>query len=324
MTTTTPTVSIAMPAYNAEKYLPDAVESILAQTYADWELIIADDGSTDGTADIIRTYEQRDCRIRSVRMPHNSGRCLEPRLAAVHAARAPLVMSVDADDVLDADLVEQALRRREETGADIVLPVMARFTGNPAGEPQFVVPASSFPLESVMKGTEAALLTIGGWKIAFIAALCPKELYRKTEKLLPPGSAPHLIEALTRILLDNAASVAWIPARYWYRDTPGSVTHSPKVVESVALTNAAVLEYMRGRHGMDSEAALRAEAALFVSVIEMLYLPSPDMKTVANLRAQVRPHCIRHLVSRKHIAVLRLGLRAASLIFRTYGHIKKR
>ena len=322
--TTTPTVSIAMPAYNAEKYLPDAIESILAQTFSDWELIIADDGSTDGTAEIIRTYEERDCRIRSVRMPCNSGRCLEPRLAAVHAAKADLVMCVDADDVLDADLVEQALRRREKTGVEIVLPVMARFTGVPGGRPQFVVPASSFPLERVMKGMEAALLTIGHWKIAFIAALCPKALYLKTEKLLPASGARNLDEALTRILLDNAVSVAWIPARYWYRDTPGSVTHSPKVVESVALTNAAVLEYMRGRHGMDSEAALRAEAALFVSVIDMLYLPWPDLKTVAALRTQVRPHRIRHLVSRKHIAALRMGLRAASLIFRTYGHFKKR
>lgn len=322
--TTTPTVSIAMPAYNAEKYLPDAIESILAQTFADWELIIADDGSTDGTAEIIRTYEERDCRIRSVRMPCNSGRCLEPRLAAVHAAKADLVMCVDADDILDSAALEQAVRRQSETGAEIVLLVMAGFSSPHPHSPSFLLPSGDFPLQRVVRGTEAAAMTLGKWELSFNGALCLKKLYLETEKMLPSSASTHLDEAQTRMLLDAATSVAWVPAPYWYRDAPGSVTHSPHVKKNVALSNIDVLRYMRETHGIDSEISLQAEAAAFCSMIELLYQARPEFNVIAELRALVRPRKIRHLVSRKHIAALRLGLRAASLIFRTYGHFKKR
>lgn len=55
-------VSIIVPAYNAEQWLPDAVASVLAQTFTDWELIIVNDGSTDGTGPLARGYS--DSRIR--------------------------------------------------------------------------------------------------------------------------------------------------------------------------------------------------------------------------------------------------------------------
>jgi glycosyltransferase involved in cell wall biosynthesis len=66
-------VSIGMPVYNGEKYLRDALESILAQTYAPFELIISDNASTDGTAEICRAYAARDRRIRYYRNERNMG-----------------------------------------------------------------------------------------------------------------------------------------------------------------------------------------------------------------------------------------------------------
>ena len=59
-----PLISVIMPVYNAELYLADAVNSILAQTYANFEFIIVDDGSTDGSAELVRTFAERDNRIR--------------------------------------------------------------------------------------------------------------------------------------------------------------------------------------------------------------------------------------------------------------------
>lgn len=66
-----PTVSIILPVYNGERYLNEAVESILAQTYPSWELIIVDDCSTDGTPEICQSYVKKDDRIRYVRNETN-------------------------------------------------------------------------------------------------------------------------------------------------------------------------------------------------------------------------------------------------------------
>ena len=68
-----PRVSVGMPVYNAERYLCDAIDSVLAQTYADFELIISDNGSTDGTEDICRSYEARDKRVRYISSATNRG-----------------------------------------------------------------------------------------------------------------------------------------------------------------------------------------------------------------------------------------------------------
>jgi glycosyltransferase involved in cell wall biosynthesis len=70
---TVPRVSVGMPVYNGERYLPQAIDSVLSQTFADLELIISDNASTDATADICREYARRDPRIRYFRNATNIG-----------------------------------------------------------------------------------------------------------------------------------------------------------------------------------------------------------------------------------------------------------
>ena len=68
-----PRISIGMPVFNGEKYIAEAIESILAQTFADFELIISDNGSQDGTMALCRYYAARDTRIRLEQQPENRG-----------------------------------------------------------------------------------------------------------------------------------------------------------------------------------------------------------------------------------------------------------
>src|SRR5580704_9548085 len=71
-----PPVSIGLPVYNGQRYLADALDSIVTQTFGDFELIISDNASTDQTEDICRDYATRDSRIRYVRSPVNLGASL--------------------------------------------------------------------------------------------------------------------------------------------------------------------------------------------------------------------------------------------------------
>jgi glycosyltransferase involved in cell wall biosynthesis len=91
-----PQISILMPAYNGSKYIAEAIDSILAQTFSDWELIICDDGSTDNTEPIIRSYI--DPRIRFFKNPQNLGPN-PTRLFLISKATSPYIAFLDCDDI---------------------------------------------------------------------------------------------------------------------------------------------------------------------------------------------------------------------------------
>src|SRR6476661_6105481 len=102
----TPPVSVLMPVYNAGRYVAEAVESILGQTYADFEFLIVDDGSTDRSRAILERYAARDPRIRLVSRPNTGYAAALNELLGL--ARGELVARMDADDVA---LPERLLRQ---------------------------------------------------------------------------------------------------------------------------------------------------------------------------------------------------------------------
>jgi glycosyltransferase involved in cell wall biosynthesis len=104
----TPSVSVVMPVRDGEPYLRDAVESVLAQTLADIELVVVDDGSTDASGDIVEEYARADTRV-VVRHTQGVGQA-DARNMAVGIARAELIAFLDADDVAYPDRLE---RQRE-------------------------------------------------------------------------------------------------------------------------------------------------------------------------------------------------------------------
>src|SRR5690606_3582246 len=93
---TTPEVSVIIPAYNAGRWLADAVNSVLAQTFGDWEVIIVNDGSTDNTSEIARNFA--DSRIRVIDQ-RNAG-VSAARNAGLDAALGSFITFLDADDAL--------------------------------------------------------------------------------------------------------------------------------------------------------------------------------------------------------------------------------
>ncbi len=102
-----PLVSVVMPAYNVERFLAEAVGSVRSQTWKQLELIIVNDGSTDGTAELAAQFEAEDARIRVVHK-QNGGLC-SARNAGAAATRGDLLCFLDADDVFLPDKLERQI-----------------------------------------------------------------------------------------------------------------------------------------------------------------------------------------------------------------------
>src|SRR5690554_2344188 len=90
-------VSIVMPAYNAEKYIGAAIDSVIAQTYQNWELIVVDDASNDNTASVIEEYTKKDIRVKYHRLHENSGAAIA-RNTAIELAHGKYMAFLDSDD----------------------------------------------------------------------------------------------------------------------------------------------------------------------------------------------------------------------------------
>lgn len=112
-----PIVSIITPAYNTERYLSKCIESILGQTFSDWELIIADDGSTDGTYAIAKKYAEADDRITVI---HNINQGVSiARNNCIEKACGDYLCFIDSDDTVAPEYLEVLVKCAEENCTDI-------------------------------------------------------------------------------------------------------------------------------------------------------------------------------------------------------------
>jgi glycosyltransferase involved in cell wall biosynthesis len=102
-------ISIIIPAYNAARWLPDTLDSLLLQTCSDWEAIIIDDGSTDGTAGVVGDYRARDGRISLIRVPDNCGTSAA-RNRGMLEARGEYIAFLDSDDIWFPTKLEKQIR----------------------------------------------------------------------------------------------------------------------------------------------------------------------------------------------------------------------
>ncbi len=113
-----PLVSVIMPVYNSEEYVSHAVESVLAQSYRALELILVDDGSSDGSGAVCDGYAEKDERVQVIHKP-NGGIC-NARNAGLDVARGTYVAFCDNDDVYLPGLLEDNVRVAEEGRKDAV------------------------------------------------------------------------------------------------------------------------------------------------------------------------------------------------------------
>ncbi len=121
-------ISVIVPMYNSEEYLRRCVDSILAQTFEDFELLLIDDGSADQTAEIAKSYCRKDERIHYY-FQKNAGPDFA-RKSGIEKAEGNYLMFVDADDYIDCNMMQVLMQKMEEDGTDLVCTQMKRTNGN--------------------------------------------------------------------------------------------------------------------------------------------------------------------------------------------------
>lgn len=114
-----PQISIISPVYNAEKYIHKCVDSIIAQTFTDWELILVDDGSPDASGAICDRYASLDSRIRVIHK--QNGGVSAARQTGLDAARGEYVIHADPDDWVEPTMLEELYAKAKAEDADMVI-----------------------------------------------------------------------------------------------------------------------------------------------------------------------------------------------------------
>jgi len=115
-----PIISIILPNYNYARYLPHRIESILNQTFTDFELIILDDCSTDNSREVIEKYKNKDSRISVYYNKQNSGNPFKQWQKGIDLAQGKYIWIAEADDYCENTLLEKLYNKISQTNSDIV------------------------------------------------------------------------------------------------------------------------------------------------------------------------------------------------------------
>lgn len=245
-------ITVIVPVYNVESYLEKCVDSILAQTYGDLEILLVDDGSTDRSGQICDEYEGIDSRIRVV---HTENRGLsEARNRGLTEAKGEWIGFVDSDDWIDQDMYESLLRRALETGADIAE------CGIRAEKPSGTVARKRKVM--VLSGEEA----VSELLLSNLGNVAWDKLYRKScfETVRFPAGRLFEDVATTYRLLTEAGTVCTVEdCKYHHLQRQGSLAqhYSMKNLAGYWLSHKERYDFLKDKVGAAEKKVLTRKCA---------------------------------------------------------------
>lgn len=215
-----PLVSVIVPVYNVLPYLRQALDSVVGQTYQNLEIIIVDDGSTDGSSGVCDEYAKQDPRVSVI---HQNNRGLSAaRNVGIDSATGEYLLFLDSDDWMEPNAVDALVKEATITCADVVC--CQHFTEELGTTKQ---PTDTH--RSILTGAEAVENLICGGEVSTLAW---GKLYRANTfgpTRYPEGRAYEDVATTWRVL-DRALLVVSIPDfLFHYRVRKGSIAHSPTI-----------------------------------------------------------------------------------------------
>lgn len=237
-----PTISLILPVYNAEAYLPTALDSILAQTFRDFEVILVNDGSADGSLDICRCYARQESRFLVIDTPN--GGVSKSRNLALDRAQGTYLQFMDADDWLSPDAMEVLAHTAASTGADLVISHFYRVAGDR------MAPRGHIRGERFLTRREFAEEMMKAPANFYYGVLWNK-LYRRSivesHRLRCPENVDWCEDFLFNCnYIQYIRLVAAVPQPlYYYRKRPGSLVDTHINLRTVAETKRSTFAYYK-------------------------------------------------------------------------------
>lgn len=256
-------ISVIVPVYNAEECLRDALASLQAQTYADFEAIIVDDGSTDGSARICRDFCEVDARFRLISQK-NEG-VSAARNSGIEHAQGEWIAFMDSDDVMPADALYTLMRAAIESGAGIVAGGYTRGipSKRPTGEGKSITIGSD---DAILIGLYQKKILNNPWGMLFKADIFkgPDPLRFRPCRYEDLDLFYQAFERTEKVcILDRIV--------YFYRDTPGSFinTWSPARLDVLDVTDRMASHMEKRSPALYRASQDRRFAAHFNMLVEM-------------------------------------------------------
>jgi len=237
----TPLVSVIMPAYNVSGYIKEAINSVIAQTYADWELIIVDDGSTDNTSDLVEEYLLKDSRIQY--FYQENGKQGKARNLAISKSKGEYLAFLDADDLWLPEKLEIQIKEIKDKDVDLVFSnaYIINEDKNQNISKQMNVKTAFF------RGEKALKLFLKANRIPILTVLVKKENVLKvdcfSEKINIQNAEDYHL--WLKLLISNAVffSTDKVLARYRIHNNSVSALDNMSVVKILDVFNDLSLNY---------------------------------------------------------------------------------
>ena len=231
-----PLISIVVPVYKVEAYLEDCINSILAQTYRNFELLLVDDGSPDGCPAICDAYMQRYPFVKVVHK--TNGGISSARNAGIEAAKGEYITFVDSDDIVSCDMLKtfmEGMQRAEKADVVLTTKYMKFSDGGEASFPP--IESCTYTMSDGVEATDQMLFSHGRWEAwghLFAMRLFSEIRFPETIRYAED------YEVVTKLLLQAATVVTTDASVYGYR-----------VRENSAMASSA--------RGMSSDLAVATE-----------------------------------------------------------------
>ena len=233
--------SIIAPVYNPGPYLVPCLDSVLAQTVKDWELILVDDGCTDGSAAVCDGYAERDSRIRVIHTPNRGPG--SARNTGLDAAEAPWICFIDADDTIDPDYLEILLSADPAPGALVMTGIIQHYDDGRPDETVYSFPGTATFRDFTQIDRKLKILIYASPNTKRFDA----ELIRREHLRFPTHFSiqedlvfylDYLMHATQIILLPG------VPYHYFHRSDATSLVHKERSMEEFLAAGISVTEKM--------------------------------------------------------------------------------
>lgn len=222
-------ISCIVPVYNCKEYLRECLESIINQTYTDFEVLLIDDGSTDGSDEICRIYTEIDNRIRYYRK--ENGGAASARNLGLEKAAGEFISFVDSDDVISSDYFEKMLETAIKTNVDMVVSSVDKgYSSNGKILPDALWKREEYIKKALTEFEHIAVYSL--WTKLLRKSVIEKSQLRMPEEYRLSEDQIFIIKLMG--IVDTIATVSY--SGYYYRDNQSSLTHNrldPEVLNNI-------------------------------------------------------------------------------------------